>query len=175
MTAVTLDPHAETRPPNKRALARAATRAKVLKAAGFMFANAGFFSTGIRDIAERVGMSTGAVFANFESKEDLWREAMGCPAPDRKLAEEAALTVAAYPDRPFWIYADGDRCKASIGNPVRALAVPGEGGWHGTGDTPAEALRQARIEADRKQGAPLYPWMTEAERASALAAGEKRA
>lgn len=146
MTAVQAPPR-----PNKRAAAKARTRARVLDAAAFLFANTGFFATGIRDVADRAGMSTGAIFANFESKEHLWRAAMRCPAPDPKLAEEAALTVAAHPDQPFWIYADGARCKASIGNPVRALAVSGEGGCHGAGDTPAEALRQARIEADRRR------------------------
>lgn len=151
--AATAAAHPETRPPNRRARAKAATRAKVLEAAGFMFTNSGFFATHVRDIAARAGMSTGAVFANFESKEHLWREAMKCPPPDPKLAEEAALTAAACPGQPFWIYADGDRCKASIGNPARALMVPGEGGCHGAGDTPAEALRQARIEADRRRAA----------------------
>lgn len=138
--------------PNRRKIAKAATRAKVLESAAFLFANAGFFGSGIREVAYRAGMSTGAVFANFESKEELWREAMGCPAPDPKLAEEAALVAAACPGAPIWLYIDGDRCKAGIGNPVRALVVPGEGGFHGAGSTPAEALRQARIEADRKRG-----------------------
>lgn len=54
-----------------RALAKQATRAKVLAAARETITNCGYEDTTIRDIAKLAGMSTGAVFSSFDSKEEL--------------------------------------------------------------------------------------------------------
>lgn len=62
------------RPPSRRALAKQETRAKVLAAAKQLFSEQGYERATIRDIAARAGMSTGAVFANFSDKADLFRE-----------------------------------------------------------------------------------------------------
>src|SRR5262249_25430007 len=69
---------AETRvkPPTRRALAKQQTRAKVLAAARTLFSERGYERATIRDIAAAAGMSTGAVFANFSDKSDLFREIM---------------------------------------------------------------------------------------------------
>ncbi len=56
---------------------KAATRAKVLDAAGVCFRTLGYERSTIRDIARMAEMSTGAVFANFEDKAHLYREVMG--------------------------------------------------------------------------------------------------
>ena len=67
---------AQIRVPTRRALAKQQTRAKVLAAARRLFSEAGYEGATIRDIAAEAGMSTGAVFANFTDKSDLFREIM---------------------------------------------------------------------------------------------------
>ena len=69
---------AETRirMPTRRALAKQQTRAKVLAAARELFSTQGYEGATIRDIAAAAGMSTGAVFANFADKSELFREIM---------------------------------------------------------------------------------------------------
>jgi len=64
------------RMPTRRALAKQQTRAKVLAAARRLFSEHGYEGATIRDIAAEAGMSTGAVFANFSDKSDLFREIM---------------------------------------------------------------------------------------------------
>ncbi|WP_293678474.1 TetR/AcrR family transcriptional regulator [uncultured Phenylobacterium sp.] len=64
------------RPPTRRALAKQQTREKVLAAARRLFSEEGYEGATIRDIAAAAGMSTGAVFANFSDKSDLFREIM---------------------------------------------------------------------------------------------------
>ena len=62
--------------PTRRALAKQQTRGKVLAAARRLFSEQGYEGATIRDIAAAAGMSTGAVFANFTDKSDLFREIM---------------------------------------------------------------------------------------------------
>src|SRR3954464_3129743 len=62
--------------PTRRALAKQQTPAKVLAAARRLFSESGYEGATIRDIAAAAGMSTGAVFANFTDKSDLFREIM---------------------------------------------------------------------------------------------------
>ena len=64
------------RAPTRRALAKQQTRLKVLAAARKLFSEEGYEGATIRDIAAAAGMSTGAVFANFTDKSDLFREIM---------------------------------------------------------------------------------------------------
>ncbi len=58
---------------NRRQQAKARTRQRVLDAAERLFRTEGYDAATIRRIADVAGMSTGAVFANFESKADLYR------------------------------------------------------------------------------------------------------
>src|SRR5512138_1908166 len=67
---------ATVRMPTRRALAKKQTRAKVLAAARRLFSEHGYEGATIRDIAAAAGMSTGAVFANFTDKSDLFFEIM---------------------------------------------------------------------------------------------------
>ena len=67
---------AAAKPPTRRALAKQQTRVKVLAAARRLFSDQGYEGATIRDIATAAGMSTGAVFANFTDKSDLFREIM---------------------------------------------------------------------------------------------------
>jgi AcrR family transcriptional regulator len=67
---------ASIKAPTRRALAKQQTRVKVLAAARRLFSEEGYEGATIRDIASAAGMSTGAVFANFSDKSDLFREIM---------------------------------------------------------------------------------------------------
>ena len=63
---------AETPRLNRRQAAKIRTRQKVLDAARALFAERGYEPATIRDIAKGAGMSTGAVFANFQDKAELF-------------------------------------------------------------------------------------------------------
>ncbi|HEY1752944.1 MAG TPA: helix-turn-helix domain-containing protein [Caulobacteraceae bacterium] len=65
---------AEAERPNQRAAAKQRTREKILAAAKALFAERGYEAATIRDIAKMAGMSTGAVFASFTDKSDLFTE-----------------------------------------------------------------------------------------------------
>lgn len=82
--------------PNRRQLAKAETRAKVVTAARCLFFSVGFEATTIRDIAKDAGMSTGAVFANFADKAELYREIFDHDpiTPEQGLRLAAALRGA---------------------------------------------------------------------------------
>lgn len=70
--AQTVDAEGETPRLNRRQAAKVRTRQKVLDAARTLFAERGYEPATIRDIAKGAGMSTGAVFANFEDKAELF-------------------------------------------------------------------------------------------------------
>lgn len=77
---------ASTRPAKvtRRALAKQQTREKVLLAARQLFTERGYEGATIRDIARAAGMSTGAVFASFADKSELFGDIL--------TADYAALT-----------------------------------------------------------------------------------
>lgn len=68
---------------NLREKAKADTRQKAIEAAQRVWAFPGNYDKhGIREVAIAMGMSTGAIFANFDTKEALWCAAFpGQPAP----------------------------------------------------------------------------------------------
>lgn len=140
-------------PVNQRVLAKAATVARIKDAAGFLFANKGYFNVGIRDVARRMGMSQGAVTANAPSKEDLWRLAMGGQAPDVRLAEEVALLEAQRPGWRWGLRTNGSTYIADIAD-GNALVTHDVVSATGRGATPAEAVRHARIQVERKMPLP---------------------
>jgi AcrR family transcriptional regulator len=68
----TAETEGETPRLNRRQAAKVRTRQKVLDDARTLFAERGYEPATIRDIAKGAGMSTGAVFANFEDKAELF-------------------------------------------------------------------------------------------------------
>jgi AcrR family transcriptional regulator len=68
MNAPAIRPQKMTR----RAIAKQQTREKVLQAARDLFIERGYEGATIRDIARAAGMSTGAVFASFADKNELF-------------------------------------------------------------------------------------------------------
>ena len=76
VTPTEVTSEARVKGPTRRALAKLQTRNKVLAAARKLFSEHGYEGATIRDIAAAAGMSTGAVFANFTDKSDLFRDIM---------------------------------------------------------------------------------------------------
>ncbi len=66
--------HTAPERPNRRAENKARTRQKVLEAAKRLFMQRGYEGATMRDIAADAGLSTGALFANFADKADLFNE-----------------------------------------------------------------------------------------------------
>lgn len=62
------------KPAGRRAAAKARTREKLLESAKRLFMTHGYDGATMRDIANDAGLSTGAVFANFVDKADLFNE-----------------------------------------------------------------------------------------------------
>lgn len=85
--------------PNRRAASKVRTAAKVLEAARTLFAaEGGYEAATIRSIAKAAGMSTGAVFANYDSKEVLYEAIYGHKPITPELGKEllnAALEAKA--------------------------------------------------------------------------------
>ena len=66
-----------------RSAQKQATRAAIIEAAAWLFARRGIDATSIDAVAARVGLTKGAVYANFESKRELIEavaEAYSAPA-----------------------------------------------------------------------------------------------
>lgn len=52
------------------------TRRALVELASDLFAEQGYLQTSLRDVAQRAGMTTGAIYANFRNKADLLVEAI---------------------------------------------------------------------------------------------------
>jgi AcrR family transcriptional regulator len=78
-------PHA--RPPRRsREEKKAATREALLDAAGRVFARQGYVSTSVDEVAGEAGMTKGAVYSNFASKDDLFAAVIERHQDQRMLA-----------------------------------------------------------------------------------------
>jgi AcrR family transcriptional regulator len=67
-----------------REQSKAHTRERLLAAARSAFASSGFHGASVEDIASRAGFSTGALYSNFDGKEDLFLVLM-----EREIEEHA--------------------------------------------------------------------------------------
>ena len=124
-------------------LRRELRRQEILDAALACFSENGFHQTGIADIVSRSGMSHGAVYGYFRSKDDII-EAL---ADDRHQSEAILNAVAGTANDPV------EALRALFRAYARALADPagtarrrvGVNGW-------AEALRNPRVHARVVEG-----------------------
>ncbi len=64
------------RPPGVRAAGKARSRKSLLEAAKRLFMQRGYEGATVREIAAAAGLSTGAVFASFSDKSDLFNEVL---------------------------------------------------------------------------------------------------
>src|SRR5687767_15759101 len=81
--------------PSRKRLTReeskARTRADLLRAASRLFVRNGFVATSLADIAEEAGLTKGAVYSNFESKEDLFLALLAGDSDGRPYAAQEDL------------------------------------------------------------------------------------
>jgi AcrR family transcriptional regulator len=77
-----------------REQSRANTRERLLAAARSAFARSGFHGASVEEIASEAGFSTGALYSNFEGKEDLFLVLM-----EREIEEHAQEISAAVRER----------------------------------------------------------------------------
>ena len=105
---------------NRRQAAKVRTRQKVLDAARSLFAERGYEPATIRDIAKGAGMSTGAVFANFQDKAELFEavltedmsrlaEVVEAGAPEGEPVRQRLLGARMGRSRPVGPYGQADR------------------------------------------------------------------
>lgn len=78
----------DEQPMTRRALAKQKTRERLLDAARRLFAERGYEAATVRDIAAAADLSTGAVFASFSDKADLFTEVI--VADYQKLSDQMA-------------------------------------------------------------------------------------
>ena len=74
----------------------ATTRAALLAAARELFAERGFIATGREQIAERAGVTRGALYHHFGSKEQLFRAVV--EQLEEEIGEQVMLAAAGSPD-----------------------------------------------------------------------------
>jgi AcrR family transcriptional regulator len=84
-----------------RAQAKAQTRERLLDAAAALLARQGFAATSVERIAEAAGYSVGALYSNFDSKEQLFLELLTTRVSDRIGAVAEILEAAAPGDDPL--------------------------------------------------------------------------
>jgi AcrR family transcriptional regulator len=81
---------------------KARTRQELLRAASRLFLRNGFVATSLADVAEEAGLTKGAVYSNFESKEDLFLALLAGDQQRAYAAQEdlapSDLTAADGPD-----------------------------------------------------------------------------
>lgn len=88
-------PSADAPTLNRRQIAKARTADKVLAAARAFFETRGYQEATIRRIAQAAGMSTGAVFANYQDKAELYAAAYGHPPISPEIGRAALLALRA--------------------------------------------------------------------------------
>jgi AcrR family transcriptional regulator len=74
-----------------RGEAQSETRRQLLRAAGRLFLRDGFVATSLAQIAEEAGVTKGAVYSNFESKEDLFLALLSEPLTSTEIYAPSRL------------------------------------------------------------------------------------
>lgn len=85
----------ETRPLTRRDEQRAQTRRDLLDAAARVFAERGYHTTSVDQVAEAAGFTKGAVYSNFTSKEELFLELL-----DRQIDQAVGVLEQVLEDTP---------------------------------------------------------------------------
>jgi AcrR family transcriptional regulator len=95
----------------RRGVKRERTRRALIDCAAALVAERGFEGTSLEEVARRAGMTRGAIYGNFESREELflavaetqWEPLAPPPKPGATLSEQletlAEMVIAALPDR----------------------------------------------------------------------------
>jgi AcrR family transcriptional regulator len=109
-----------------RAEAKARTRAQLLDAAAELFAQKGYAGASVDEIAEAAGYSTGALYSNFGSKEQLFVELMSAWRSHNiaRQAAQAAAIVDEDPPDPLAMFVQ--RLERVVGQSTEAAALQAE-------------------------------------------------
>src|SRR5439155_23848638 len=75
-----------------------ATRARLIELAAEVFADEGYAAASIRDLADRSGLSTGAIYGSFRGKADLLAEAVDATIATDVEALPAAVIQQTLPE-----------------------------------------------------------------------------
>lgn len=129
---------------NLRQVAKQATRQRALTAAEALFKASGYAEATIRSIAQTMGMSTGAIFANFESKAELWTAIFGGPPPEPRVADEIARILGELPDHDWSLRRRRGAFHATITGPDYDPVTEEGPCFTAQSDTAGDALRAAR-------------------------------
>lgn len=143
-------PAAGDKPLGVRAAAKARTRRKLIEAAKQLFMERGYEGATVRDIAASAGLSTGAVFASFSDKAELFNDVLLSDAEAQIVAmRQAASEKGDVRDRLVRVLAVGYHFQMSQLQLLRAaLAVSWSQGLTGElGDRP---IRKAVIDTIRE-------------------------
>lgn len=84
-------------PPRQRRIPRDETRRRLIDAAGRVFADRGYTATSMEEVAAAAGFSKGAVYSNFESKQDLFMSLMRARIEERVVAVRRVASAAGGP------------------------------------------------------------------------------
>jgi AcrR family transcriptional regulator len=117
-----------------RAAAKARSRRRLLDAAKRLFMERGYEGGTVRDIAAAADLSTGAVFASFADKADLFNEVLlaDCPAQIELMERRAARPFGRVQDRLVGVLSEGYRFQHEQLQLMRAaLAVSWSQGLNG--------------------------------------------
>lgn len=140
------DTHGKAGRPGVRAAGKARSRQNLLGAAKRLFMQRGYDGATVRDIATEAGLSTGAVFASFSDKADLFNEVLLSDVEAQtKAMREAVEQAGAVDERLLRLLTAGYRHQLGHVELLRAaLAVSWSQGLRGElGDRP---MRRSVIE-----------------------------
>src|SRR5260370_1879955 len=84
------------------------TRRKIIESAAHLFSARGFAATSIEDIMSDCGLTRGAFYAHFQSKGQLYREAIGQSGARSSLAGDATGRIGEDSWVESVLYDDGD-------------------------------------------------------------------
>jgi AcrR family transcriptional regulator len=143
------------KPLGVRAAAKARTRRKLIDAAKQLFMQRGYEGATVRDIASAAGLSTGAVFASFSDKAELFNDVLLCDGDAQAVAmREAAAERGGVRERLVRVLTVGYRFQLNQIQLLRAaLAVSWSQGLAGElGDRPIRKIASDTIHQLLRQG-----------------------
>jgi AcrR family transcriptional regulator len=138
----------EQRPKGVRAAGKARSRNSLLQAAKRLFMEHGYDGATVREIAAAAGLSTGAVFASFSDKSDLFNEVLLADLEEQvELMREATASPGPTAERLLRALAAGyDRQMPQLELLRAAMAVSWSQGLSGdVGDRPVRAAVIAQL------------------------------
>ncbi len=137
---------------NRQAARSASTRAKLLKAARALFARKGYAAVGTEEIVRRAGVTRGALYHQFATKEDLFAAVYEQVEQDLTKRVVASLSEI---ESPFAALRAGIRafleeCRAPEVQQIALIDAPAVLGWerwHKVTESNGLGLMQAEVAA----------------------------